>query len=205
MCSPWAADGTISRCNLLTIDPNDNNEKMKYKPCTQRYKDSLVPYIERLNNASGLIHSNKAYQLAERLRDQMDDIVAGTGSEAIKTLAPRAITIAYFKAMILYIMAGQKWTKDIESYVEWSLKRDLWVKTHFFGQKLEQDIEKENNIQTFHPQNILDDLDNIFSEEEFIKARLHNGLKGNYKEHLKKLRQRNKIKYDDSRQCYVKL
>lgn len=205
MCSPWAADGTISRCNLLTIDPNDNNEKMKYKPCTQRYKDSIVPYIERLNNASGLIHSKKAYQLAERLRDQMDDIVAGTGSEAIKTLAPRAITIAYFKAMILYIMAGQKWTKDIESYVEWSLKRDLWVKTHFFGQKLEQDIEKENNIQTFHPQNILDDLDNTFNEEEFIKARLRNGLKGNYKEHLKKLRQRNKIKYDDSRQCYVKL
>ena len=204
MCKSWVPDGTLSRCNLLTIDPNERDEKVKYKPCTQRYKDSIAPYIERLNNASGLIHSKKAYQLAERLSDQLEDTYAGTDSESIKTFAPRAITIAYWKAMILYIMAGQKWSKDIENYVEWSLKRDLWTKLHFFGKKLEEDIDAENNLETYHPKNILEILPETFSEEEFIRARECNGLKGNYKGHLKKLRQRRQIEFDDTSQMYVK-
>ena len=53
--------------------------------------------------------------------------------------------MATMKAMILYIMAG-KWSKSIEEYVEWSLKRDIWVKLHFFGKKLEDDLEAENNM-----------------------------------------------------------
>lgn len=55
------------------------------------------------------------------------------------------MTIAYFKAMILYIMEG-KWSKAIEDYVEWSLKRDMWVKLHHFGMKLEDEINKERQI-----------------------------------------------------------
>jgi hypothetical protein len=205
MCKSWVPDGTLSRCNLLTIDSNESDEKIRYKPCTQRYKDSIAPYIERLNNASGLIHSKKAYQLAERLRDQLDDISAGTGSESIKTFAPRAVTIAYWKAMILYIMAGHKWSKDIENYVEWSLKRDLWTKMHFFGKKLEEDLDAENHLETYHPKNILDFLPETFSKEEFIRARENNGLKGNFKEHMKILKRRHKIDYDETSQMFVKL
>lgn len=204
MCQPWVPDGTLSRCNLITIDPNEGEEKMRYKPCTQRYKDSIKIYIDRLNDASGLIYSKKAYQLAERLRDQLDDMSAGTDSDSIKTFAPRAVTIAYWKAMILYIMAGQKWSKEIEAYVEWSLKRDLWVKMHFFGKKLEDDLEKENSIETYHPKNIMEVLHDNFNEDEFIQARQRLGLKGDYKEHLKKLRQRHKIDYDDTTKMYVK-
>ncbi len=205
MCSSWAADGTLSRNNLLTIDPNDNDEKIKYKPCTQRYKDSIRPYIERLNNASGLIRCKKAYQLAERLRDQLEDAYASTDSDVIKSFAPRAVTIAYWKAMILYIMAGQKWSKDIEAYVEWSLKRDLWVKLQFFGKKLQDDLEKENNLETYHPKNILEVLPEQFNEEEFCKARTKLGLNGNYKEHLKKLKQRRQVEYDDISNMYIKI
>ena len=113
-----------------------------------------------------IVHSKKAYQLAERLSDQLEDTYAGTDSESIKTFAPRAITIAYWKAMILYIMAGQKWSKDIENYVEWSLKRDLWTKLHFFGKKLEEDIDAENNLETYHPKNILEILPASFSRSQ---------------------------------------
>ena len=204
MCKPWVGDGTLSRCNLLTIDAQQIREKVKYKPCTQRYKDSIAPYIERLNNASGLISCKKAYQLAERLSSQLEDMSAGSDSETIETFAPRAVTIAYWKAMILYIMT-EKWTKDIENYVEWSLKRDMWVKMHFFGKKLEDDLNAENNLESYHPKNILDILPDSFSEEEFQITRQRNGYTGNYKEHLKKLRQRKKIAYDDTLQRFVKL
>ena len=203
MCQSWVPDGTLSRCNLITIDPNVNNEKVKYKKCTQRYKDSLAPFIDRLNNSSGLIRSKRALDLAERLSDELDDMSASTGSDSIKTFGPRAVTIAYWKAMILYIMAGQKWSKDIENYVVWSLKRDIWTKMHFFGRKLEDDLERENSIETYHPKNILDILHSPFSEEDFIQARRQLGLKGNYKEHLKKLRQRGKIVFDETIHMYA--
>lgn len=204
MCTPWVADGTLSRCNLITIDPNDEDEKVKYKPYDQRYKASIAPYIERLNNASGLIRCKKAYQLAERLRDQLLDSSAGTDSEAIKTFAPRAVTIAYWKAMILYIMMG-KWSSDIENYIEFSLKRDIWAKLHFFGKKMEDDLEAENTLETYHPKNILDLLDDNFSEAEFIQKRQSLGLKGNYKDHLKKLRQRHQIDFDETNGLYINL
>lgn len=201
MCQSWVGDGTLSRCNLITIDPAEGNVKMKYKPCTERYKNSIRPYIERLNEASGQIRCKKAYQLAERLRDELEDISAGTDSDSISTFAPRAVTIAYWKAMILYIMAG-KWSKSIEEYVEWSLKRDIWVKLHFFGKKLEDDLEAENNMLTYHPKNILDALPNPFDVETFKQKRAIFGMKGNDKEHLKKLRQRKKIAYDETIQKY---
>lgn len=204
MCMAWVGDGTLSRCNLLTIDPQETPTQPRYKPVTKRYKDSLAPYIARLNNAEGLIRCRKAEQLAERLRAKLEDEYAGTDSESLSTFAPRAITIAYYKAMILYIMQG-KWTKDIEHYVEWSLKRDLWVKMHYFGKKLEDDIQQEHNMITFHPKNILECLPDTFSEEQFKQARDQNGLRGDYKEHLKKLRQRHKIDFDETTHMYVKV
>ena len=201
ICSPWVNDGTISRCNLLTID---EGPKPKYKPVTPKYKKALAPYIARLNNAHGLIRCKKAEQLAERMQAMLDDEYAATDCEALNTFASRAITIAYFKAMILYIMQG-KWTKDIEEYVIWSLQRDIWVKLHYFGKKMENELEEENNLQTFHPKSILDILPNTFSEEDFIKARQQLGLKGNYKEHLKKLKQRGQIAFDETIGMYVKI
>jgi hypothetical protein len=104
--------------------------------------------------------------------------------------------------MILYIMMG-KWSADIESYIEWSLRRDIWVKLHFFGEKMEADIQEEENMRTFHPRSILDGMQSPFSEAEFIERRKLYGCKGDYKEHLKKLRQRGKIAYDDTINMYV--
>lgn len=201
ICSPWVNDGTLSRCNLLTVD---EGPRPKYKPITQRYKDALVPYIARLNNADGLIRCKKAEQLAERLTAMLDDQYANTDSEALSTFASRAITIAYWKAMILYVMEG-KWSQAIENYVEWSLKRDIWVKLHYFGKKMEDELDKETKLQTYHPKNILDILPDSFTEDQFVQARLQLGLKGNHKDHLKKLRQRHKIDFDETTQMYVKV
>ena len=201
ICKPWVSDGTISRLNLLTID---EGPRPKYKSLTQRYKDALVPYIERLNNASGLILCKKAEQLAERMTAMLDDKVAESDSDPLSTFASRAITIAYCKAMILYIMEG-KWSRNIEDYVIWSLKRDIWVKLHFFGKKMADDLEAETKLATYQARNVLEILPEQFSEAQFIDARLKLGLKGNYKEHLKKLIQRQKIAFDDTIQMFVKI
>ena len=143
-------------------------------------------------------------RVADALRDQLEDEYARTNSEAIRTFAPRAVTIAYWKAMILYIMEG-KWKTDIENYVEWSLKRDMWCKLNFFGKKMEDDLDAETKLDTFHPKNILDTLGGTFTWEEFVKARQQLGLTGDPKEHMKKLRQRKQVDYDDTNDTYIKI
>ena len=85
------------------------------------------------------------------------------------------------------------------------MKRDLWVKLQFFGKKLQDDLEKENNLETYHPKNILELLPEQFNEEEFCKTRTKLGLNGNYKEHLKKLKQRRQVEYDDISKMYIKI
>ena len=79
------------------------------------------------------------------------------------------------------------------------------MKLHFFGKKMEDEIDKERQLQTYHPKNILDILPDTFTEEQFIQARQTLGLKGSHKEHLKKLRQRHKIDFDETTQMYVKI
>lgn len=201
MCRSWVADGSLGRTNLLTIDPS-GGEKLKYKRLTDKYKLQIQPYIERLNNATGLIRCTQALKLAEQLQDDlMDD-----ADEVLAPFVPRAVTIAYWKAMILYIMQG-KWSQDIANYMEWSLRRDLWVKMHFFGKPLEKEIKKEHDIETYQPKGILDCplLGNSFTEQQFAEVHTKLGLRGNWKAHLKKLRQRGKIEYDDTACMYLKV
>ena len=70
---------------------------------------------------------------------------------------------------------------------------------------MEDEIDKENKLQTYHPKNILDILPDSFTEEQFIQARQQLSLKGSHKEHLKKLRQRRKIDFDETTQMHVKV
>jgi len=48
----------------------------------------------------------------------------------------RAVTIAYMKAMVLYIANDMTRDKTIDEFCEWSLDYDLWCKNYFFGEEI---------------------------------------------------------------------
>ena len=68
-----------------------------------------------------------------------------------------------------------------------------------------QKLAEENNLETYHPKNIIEVLPEKFTEEEFCKTRTKLGLKGNYKEHLKKLKQRHQIDFDEVARMFIKM
>ena len=204
MCQNWVSDGTLSRLNLLTIGDSEPMQRLRYKPVTQKYKDSIAPYIARLQNASGLITCRKADKWLEKMQTWIEDEIARTDSESFTTFASRALTIAYFKAMILYIMEG-KWSTAIEQYAQWALQRDLWTKMHYFGKRLEDIISQEQAIPTYHPKNILETFGKNFTEQVFIQRRIEFGLKGDWREHMKKLKYRHQVDYDETIGMYVNL
>lgn len=162
------SDGTLSRLNFCTIEPNRTGRIPLYGSYNDDYAEQLKPYIDRLNAACGLIECAEAEQLTNALIEENAETAALSDDEAYEMLSFRANVIAYSKAMTLYIAHGG-WSEEIEAFVRWSEAYDLWCKMHFFGEQLNADIAKENIVVHRGPQNMLELLPERFTKEELIQ------------------------------------
>ena len=89
---------------------------------------------------------------------------------------PSGSSIAWLKGMVLWILNRQKWNKDIENYVRWSLRYDLWNKMRVFGYQLESEIEKEEEkVNMVRTDNLLNRLPDTFTLAEMKALRKPNG------------------------------
>ena len=168
-------DGTLSRINFCTII-KDKSKPFVYGKYDEKYAEKLKPYIANLNLATGHIECKQALALAQRLSNQCTEEAALSDDEIYQELSYRAVTIAYLKAMVLYIANDMTWSKEIEEFTEWSLKYDLWCKMHFFGSKIAEDKEKENVKGLRGRKNLLDLLPNPFTTKDANELRQTEGL-----------------------------
>ena len=168
-------DGTLSRINFCTII-KDKSKPFVYGKYDEKYAEKLKPYIANLNLATGHIECKQALALAQRLSNQCAEEAALSDDEIYQELSYRAVTIAYLKAMVLYIANDMTWSKEIEEFTEWSLKYDLWCKMHFFGSKIAEDKEKENVKGLRGRKNLLDLLPNPFTTKDANELRQTEGL-----------------------------
>ena len=106
------------------------------------------------------------------LCDENEKLAALYGSDSYLTLSYRATVIAWLKGMMLYIMNGEKWTKEIQDYMEWSLRYDLWVKMLVIGKMLDVAMGEEVNATSNRgPKNMLLLLKDEFKIEDLIILR----------------------------------
>lgn len=202
---PYVNDGTLSRLDLNTIDiPDGNDDIPVYKKYDDRYAEALAPYIQNLNNAAGEIRCEKAERLAHEMDRENKELAAAYDSKAYKILSYRANVTAYKKAMVLYIINGMKWSKDIEAYVRWSLKWDMWIKLRYFGDLLDKALLADEQAVNPTPKNLIEHLPNPFSEEQLIQLRNSEGKTGSVKTLLRQWKFRGYINYDDSADVYWK-
>ncbi len=170
-------DGPISRINFCTIPEREIGAGMPiYGTYDEGFDEALRPYIERLNNARGLIDCPQARTLAKRLMEECADFSRLSQSRVYENLSYRANVIAYLKAMVLYVAQGEKWDKTIEHFVRWSLKYDLWCKMHFFGESILNQETAEQGRERRGPQNLLDLLPDEFTRQEAHQLRLQMGI-----------------------------
>ena len=169
-------DGPISRINFCTIPEREIGAEIPiFGKYDEAFDQELKPYIERLTEARGLIECKEAKRMAKRLVEDCADFARLSQSRVYENLSYRAIVIAYLKAMVLYVAQGQKWDGYIESFARWSLHYDLWCKMRFFGHSIE-DAENGREVKDHPgPQNLLDQLPDVFSREEAqqLRQRLH--------------------------------
>ena len=127
---------------------------------------------QKLSMLSGEISCPKCNKFAEQLCDENEQLASLYGSDPYLVLSYRATVIAWLKGMMLYVMNGEKWTKEIQDYMEWSLRYDLWVKMHVIGKMLDAAFDEEDNATARRgPMNMLTLLKDEFTMEDLILVR----------------------------------
>jgi len=107
--------------------------------------------------------------------------------------------------MVLYVAHGYKWSKEIAEFVRWSQDYNLWCKMLYFGQQLEEELQKEISIQrSANPQNLLDLLPDIFTFDKYMEIRTAQGRPGDGKGTLRVWKLRGFIVWDEISNCWVK-
>ena len=172
-------DGPVSRLNVCTIPERAIGSEMPvYGTYGEAFADELRPYIERLSCARGLIECAEANDLSRRLVAECADFARLSQSRVYENLSFRANVIAFLKAMVLYVAHGERWTVEMEDFIRWSLQYDLWCKMQFFGYAIEDEEESGNRRPTKGPQNLLDQLPEVFTREEAGLMRQRLGVRG---------------------------
>ena len=95
-------DGPISRINFCTIPERPIGSAMPvYGTYDAAFAEELRPYIERLNQARGLVECKQARNLAKKLMEENADFARLSQSRVYENLSFRANVIAFLKAMVL--------------------------------------------------------------------------------------------------------
>ena len=173
-------DGPISRINFCTIPEREIGDEMPvYGDYDDAYREALKPYIENLNNARGLIDCPEAFQLALRLKDENAEFSRLSQDRVYENLSFRANVIAYLKACVLYVANGCKWEPEIDEFIRWSERYDLYCKMRFFGDAIKRANDTGEKSSKRGPSNMLMQLPDEFTYQQVIDLRVANGMSQN--------------------------
>ena len=171
-------DGPISRLNICTIPERAIGSEMPiYGTYGDDFAEELRPYIERLNKARGLVECPEASDLSRKLVEECAEFARLSQSRVYENLSFRANVIAYLKAMVLYVAHDRVWTPEMEDFIRWSLRYDMWCKMEFFGQAIEEQEYAGEKGNRRGPQNLLDLLPVVFTREEAGMLRQRQGIR----------------------------
>ena len=174
-------DGPISRINFCTIPEREIGDEMPvYGDYDDAYREALKPYIENLNNARGLIDCPEAFQLALRLKDENAEFSRLSQDRVYENLSFRANVIAYLKACVLYVANGCKWEPEIDEFIRWSERYDLYCKMRFFGDAIKRANFSNEKSSKRGPANLLQQLPDVFNfqQAEYLRSQLGMDKKG---------------------------
>ena len=170
-------DGPVSRINFCTIPERDIGEDIPvYGTYDDEFRNSLKPYIDNLCMASGLVECKEAFHLAEVLKDENAEFSRLSQDRVYENLSFRANVIGYLKACVLYVANGYQWEPEIEDFIRWSERYDLYCKMRFFGDAIKKAEREGDQESKKGPASILAFLPDKFSYQQVESLRLKNDM-----------------------------
>ena len=174
-------DGPVSRINFCTIPERDIGEDIPvYGTYDEDFRNSLKPYIDNLCMASGLVECKEAFHLAEVLKDENAEFSRLSQDRVYENLSFRANVIGYLKACVLYVANGYQWEPEIEDFIRWSERYDLYCKMRFFGDAIKRANFSNEKSSKRGPANLLQQLPDVFNfqQAEYLRSQLGMDKKG---------------------------
>ena len=170
-------DGPLSRINFCTIPEREIGEDIPvYGTYDEAYRTALKPYIENLCMATGLVDCPEAFQLAMVLKNENAEFARTSQNRIYENFSFRANVIAYLKACVLYVANGFKWEPEIDDFIRWSERYDLWCKMRFFGDMIAKEMNSAERSSKRGPENLLQLLPDVFTLSQLEALRLEHGL-----------------------------
>jgi hypothetical protein len=170
-------DGPLSRINFCTIPEREIGEDIPvYGTYDEAYRTALKPYIENLCMATGLVDCTEAFQLATVLKNENAEFARTSQNRIYENFSFRANVIAYLKACVLYVANGFKWEPEIDDFIRWSERYDLWCKMRFFGDMIAKEMNSAERGSKRGPENLLQLLPDVFTLSQLEALRLEHGL-----------------------------
>ena len=170
-------DGPLSRINFCTIPEREIGEDIPiYGTYDNEFRNSLKPYIENLCMASGLVECQEAYDLAVVLKNENAEFARTSQNRIFENFSFRANVIAYLKACVLYVANGYRWEPEMDDFIRWSERYDLYCKMRFFGDMIARENSTGEKSSKRGPENLLQLLPDIFTMPQLDAIRLEHGL-----------------------------
>ena len=163
------SNGTLTRLSLSTIQ-TDENDWGELTPIYGEYSEAYIKEIDAFTSKlkkepSGTLICQEAIDWVEKEKIRQIDQLKLMDAKYMLPFLWRSLLMAFWRACIIYIMQGKQWSTAIEEFATWSLNYDLWVKTHYFGQLIEN-LSTTNNFTNRHPKMLLPLLPETFTRDE---------------------------------------
>ena len=196
-------DGTLSRISFSTIYTDDDRMPL-YGLYDDKFQQQVQEAVALLNDAKGLVVCKKANLLASAMIEENRQYSALADDDAYRELSYRATLSAFKRGMVLYILNGQKWTREIEDFVRWSFHYDMWCKMWIFGEKMRRAMDLDKAVMVPGRRNLMEFLNDTFTLDDLNTVRRAQGMKGDGQAQLRKWLQRGYCTFNPATQQYTK-
>ena len=214
-------DGTLSRILICTIIEEEGGGIPHFGDYGDEYRELIKPWLRNLDqevpkpiyNEDGSVNGyevkepivcRQAIKLAEQLVQAGNDRASLMDNPAYGKLSRRAAVISFRIAVLLWLMCGRKWSKDIEVFCRWVFDYDLWCKFRFFGKAIQEEFDKEQKAVSRCTPNMLDQLLDRFKREDLASLRRQHGKSENPKNQLAQWMNRGFIIKDEQTGEFIK-
>lgn len=196
-------DGTLSRMSFCTIY-TDDDRMPQYGIYDDKYREQVQSFVALLNDAKGLVMCKKANALVAQMIEENRQYSALADDDTYRELSYRATLSAFKRGMVLYLLNGEKWCKEIEDFVRWSFHYDMWCKMWIFGEKMRRAMDMDKAVMLPGRRNLMEFLQDSFTLDDLNTVRRAQGMKDDGSAQLRKWVSRGYCTFDIQSQKYIK-
>ena len=196
-------DGTLSRMSFCTIYTDDDRMPL-YGIYNEDFTKQVQSLVAQLCDAKGLVKCKKANTLAAQMIEENRQYTALADDDTYRELSYRATLSAFKRGMVLYLLNGQKWSREIEDFVRWSFHYDMWCKMWIFGEKMRRAMDLDKAVMVPGRRNLMELLQDTFTLDDLNTVRRAQGMKGDGSQQLRKWVSRGYCTFDVQSQQYTK-